>query len=38
MLGTNAVVITHTETKDTIHIISMRKAESDEIEEFFSYL
>jgi uncharacterized protein len=38
LLGTAIVVITHTETDDTIHIISMRKAENDEIENFFSYL
>ncbi len=38
LLGTAVVVITHTETDDTIHIISMRKAENDEIEDFFSYL
>ncbi len=38
LLGTSVVVITHTETDDTIHIISMRKAENHEIEDFFSYL
>ncbi|WP_295580776.1 BrnT family toxin [uncultured Lamprocystis sp.] len=38
LLGTAVVVITHTETDDTIHIISMRKAENDEIKNFFSYL
>ena len=38
LLGTSVVVITHTETDDSIHIISMRKAENHEIEDFFSYL
>jgi uncharacterized protein len=38
LLGTIVVVITHTETTDTIRLISMRKAETYESEEFFSYL
>lgn len=38
VLGTTVVVITHTETEDTIHLISMRKAEPHEIAEFFSCL
>jgi hypothetical protein len=38
LLGAQAVVITHTETEDTIHVISMREAQPHEIKEFFSYL
>lgn len=38
MLGYTVVVITHTETEDEIHIISMRKAENHETRQFFSYL
>jgi len=37
-LGTAIVTITHPETDDEIHIISMRKAESDEIETLSRYL
>lgn len=38
LLGVQVVVITHTESEDCIHVISMRKAEPHEIEDFFSYL
>jgi len=38
LLGSRVVVICHTETENSIHIISMRKAERHEIEDFFSYL
>lgn len=34
LLGTCLVVITHTEAPDSIHIISMRKAEPHEIADF----
>jgi len=37
-LGTAIVTICHTETEDEIHIISMRKAESDEIDTLAHYL
>ena len=36
--GLVVVVITHTETEDEIHIISMREAENHETRQFFSYL
>jgi uncharacterized DUF497 family protein len=32
------VTVSHTENDDEIHIISMRKAEHHEIDEFYSYL
>lgn len=38
LIGTKVVVISHTETEDTIHIISMREAEQHESRTFFSYL
>ena len=38
LLGVLVVVITHTETDDEIHIISMREAEKHETRQFFSYL
>ena len=38
LLGTTIVVISHTETEDTIHIISMRKAERHECESYFANL
>jgi len=38
LLGAAVVCICHTETADTIRVISMRKAEHHEIERFFSYL
>ncbi len=38
LLGVMVVVITHTETDDEIHIISMREAENHETRQFFSYL
>lgn len=38
LLGLTVVVITHTETDDEIHIISMRKAENHETRKFFSNL
>ena len=38
LLGAEVVVIAHTETKDTIHIISMRKAERNERESYFANL
>ncbi|MBV5299076.1 MAG: BrnT family toxin [Rhodoferax sp.] len=38
LLGVTVVVITHTETEDEIHIISMREAEKHETRKFFSYL
>lgn len=38
LLGVAVVVITHTETEDEIHIISMREAENHETRQFFSYL
>jgi uncharacterized DUF497 family protein len=37
-LGTAIVTITHTETNDNIHIISMRKAEPHEIDTLSRYL
>lgn len=37
-LGTAIVTITHTETDEAIHIISMRKAEAHEIETLSQYL
>jgi uncharacterized DUF497 family protein len=37
-LGRCIVTICHTETDDEIHIISMRKAENHEIDEFSDYL
>jgi uncharacterized DUF497 family protein len=37
-LFTTIVTICHTETDDEIHIISMRKAESHEIDTFSHYL
>jgi uncharacterized DUF497 family protein len=38
LIGTTVVMISHTETNDTIHIISMREAEQHESRTFFSYL
>ena len=38
LLGVQVVVITHTETEDQIHIISMREAENHETRKFFSYI
>ena len=38
LLGVLVVVITHTETDDEIHLISMREAEKHETRQFFSYL
>jgi uncharacterized DUF497 family protein len=38
LLGVKVVVITHTETDENIHIISMREAEKHETESFFSRL
>jgi uncharacterized DUF497 family protein len=37
-LGIAIVTISHTETDDEIHVISMRKAENDEIETLCRYL
>ena len=37
-LGTSIVTICHTETDDEIHIISMRKAESHEVDILAQYL
>jgi uncharacterized DUF497 family protein len=37
-LGVAIVTVCHTETDDEIHIISVRKAESDEIETLSRYL
>lgn len=37
-LGTAIVTITHTETDEEVHIISMRKAEPHEIETLSRYL
>ncbi len=37
LLETVVVVISHTESDDEIHIISMRKAERHEIHTFFSH-
>ena len=36
LLETTVVVISHTETEDTIHVISMRKGERYEREYYFS--
>lgn len=36
LLGVKVVVITHTETEDHLHIISMREAEKHEARFFFS--
>ena len=38
LLGVEAVVIAHTETEDTIQVISMRKAERHEREYYFASL
>ena len=38
LLGVQVVVITHTETDDEIHFISMREAENHETRQFFSQL
>jgi len=38
LLGVTVVVITHTETDDEIHIISMREAENHETRKFFANL
>jgi uncharacterized DUF497 family protein len=38
LLGVEVVVIAHTETEDTIHVISMRKAERHEREHYFDSL
>ena len=38
LLGVMVVVITHTETDEEIHFISMREAENHETRQFFSYL
>lgn len=38
LLGVEVVVIAHTETEDTIRVISMRKAERHERKHFFSSL
>ena len=38
LLGVLVVVITHTETDDEIHLISMREAEKHETRQFFFYL
>ena len=37
-LGTAVVTITHTESKDEIHILSMRKANAHEIQALSRYL
>ena len=37
-LGTTIVTISHTETEDEIHVISMRKAEPHEIDPLSHYL
>jgi uncharacterized DUF497 family protein len=37
-LGTAIVTLSHTETDDEIHVISMRKAEPHEIETLARYL
>ncbi len=37
-LGTTIVTISHTETEDKIHVISMRKAEPHEIDTLSHYL
>ncbi|MDR1311680.1 MAG: BrnT family toxin [Burkholderiaceae bacterium] len=36
LLGDKVVVIAHTETEETIHVISMRKAERHERENYFA--
>lgn len=38
LLGLTVVAISHTETEDAIHIISMRKAENHELKTFYAYL
>jgi uncharacterized DUF497 family protein len=38
LLGVEVVVIAHTETEDTIRVISMRKAERHERENYFASL
>ena len=38
LLGEQVVVIVHTETEDQIHVISMRKADTDEQLLFFTNL
>ena len=38
LMGVSVVVITHTETENKIHIISMREAENHETRKFFSNL
>lgn len=38
LLGVTVVVISHTETEDEIHVISMREAENHETRKFFSNL
>ncbi len=38
LMGVSVVVITHTETENEIHIISMREAENHETRKFFSNL
>jgi uncharacterized DUF497 family protein len=38
ILGTTIVTISHTETEDEIHILSMRKAEPNEIDILSHYL
>lgn len=38
LLGVEVVVVVHTETASEIHVISMRKAETNEIRKLFSYL
>jgi len=38
LLGVMVVVISHTETDDEIHFISMREAENHEPRQFFSCL
>ena len=38
LLDAAVVVITHTETEDEMHIISMRKADNHETRDFFSLL
>ena len=38
LLGVTVVVVVHTETADTIHIISMRKAEKHEQRSYYEQL
>jgi len=38
LLGTTVVCISHTESEDCIRVFSMRKAQTDEIKTFYSYL